>query len=141
MKFKEDCKTKFSREEQNYKFTKKERLRLANDFKKVYEQGKAYQSKKLVLFVLDTSYAMRRIGFVAGKKVGKAVKRNKVKRLLREVYRLNKHRLISGIDLVVVAKREAAELGFKEIEEEILRLSKKAGLIRGENKEESPSIN
>lgn len=132
--------TKFSRE-QNYKFTKKERLRLTNDFKKVYDRGKAYHSKKLVLFVLHTSNSMRRIGFVAGKKVGKAVKRNKVKRLLREVYRLNKNRLISGLDLVIVAKKDSAELGFKEIEGEVLRLYKKAGLVKSENKEEPTFIN
>jgi len=119
--------------EQNYKFTKKERLHLTKDFKKVYELGNTYHSKKLVLFVLPTSNSIRRIGFVVGKKIGKAVKRNKVKRLLREVYRLNKNSLISGIDLVVVAKKDTAEMSFKDIEKELMRLFKKAGLVRGEN--------
>jgi len=133
LEFEECSKTKFALE-QNYKFTKKERLHLTRDFKKVYDLGKAYHSKKLVLFVLHTSNSIRRIGFVAGKKVGKAVKRNKVKRLFREVYRLNKNRLISGIDLVVVAKKDAVEISFKDIEKELMSLFKKAGLIKGENK-------
>ncbi|MFH1561877.1 MAG: ribonuclease P protein component [Nitrospirota bacterium] len=121
---------------QNYKFPKVERLHLTKDFKKVYDFGNAYHSRKLVLFVLSTPDIIRKIGFVTGKKVGKAVTRNRVKRLLRESYRLNKNSLIpGGMNLVVVAKRESATLSFKEIEQELLRLLKKAGLIKSENKE------
>lgn len=122
--------------EQNYKFPKKERLHLTKDFKKVYDNAEAYHSSKLVLFVLHTSNPIIRIGFVAGKKVGNAVQRNRVKRLLREVYRLNKNNLSSGIDLVVVAKKASSEMSFKEVEQELLRLYKKAGLIRSEKNKE-----
>ncbi|MEW6095162.1 MAG: ribonuclease P protein component [bacterium] len=120
--------------EENYKFTKKERLHLTNDFKKVYTLGKAYHSKNIILFVLHTSNTIRRIGFSVGKKVGNAVKRNRVKRLLREVYRLNKNSLICGVDLVVVAKKNSFELKFSDIEKELVRLFKKAGLVKGDNK-------
>ncbi|MDI6735297.1 MAG: ribonuclease P protein component [bacterium] len=115
---------------QNYKFPKVERLHLTKDFKKVYDSGIAYHSRKLVLFTLFAPDVIRKIGFVTGKKVGKAVTRNRVRRLLREAYRLNKNSLVEGIELVVVAKRDSAELSFKEIEQELLRLFKKAGLVK-----------
>lgn len=118
----------------NYKFTKKERLHLTKDFKKVYNLGKVYHSNNLILFVLPTYEDIRRVGFVVGKKVGKAVKRNRVKRLLREGYRLNKNSLILGVDLVVIAKGNTSELSFKDIEKELLMLFKKAGLVKDDNK-------
>lgn len=136
---------------QNYKFLRVERLHLTKDFKRVYDFGKAYHSRKLVLFVLSSRETdrskqdacptlLRKIGFVTGKKVGKAVTRNRVRRLLRESYRLNKNGLIEGIELVVVAKKESAGLSFKEIEQELLRLFKKAGLVK-DDKERLASPN
>lgn len=121
--------------EENYKFSKKERLYLTRDFERVYNDGKVYHSKNVVLFVLPTSNTIRRIGFTVGKKVGNAVKRNRIKRLLREVYRLNKNNLILGVDLVIVAKKDFWNIQFREIEEELLKLFKKAGLLKNDQKQ------
>ncbi|MEW6608764.1 MAG: ribonuclease P protein component [bacterium] len=114
----------------DYKFTKKERLLQTKDFQNVYTSGKRYHSKNLILFVIPTSNSLTRIGFsISRKKVGKAVKRNRIKRLLREAYRLNKNSLIGGVDLVVVLKNESVELlNFKDVERELLSLFKRAGL-------------
>lgn len=71
----------------------------------------------------------RRIGFITSKKIGNAVTRNRVKRLLREIYRLNKSSLCSNIDLVIIAKKSAGELSFHQMEREIIALWKKMGLI------------
>jgi ribonuclease P protein component len=62
-----------------------------------------------------------RLGVTVSRKVGPAVTRNRVKRLIREAFRLNQHQLPTSWDLVVVARREAREASLIEIEQEILK--------------------
>ncbi|MEK7814172.1 MAG: ribonuclease P protein component, partial [Candidatus Desantisbacteria bacterium] len=75
---------------------------------------------------------VRRVGIVAGKKVGGAVKRNRAKRLLREAYRLNKNKLVQGLDIVLVAKKMITNLTFHEVEKNLLYIFKKANILRKE---------
>ncbi len=131
---------------------KTERLRRKIDFQGVFSRGESFRDNLLLFYVLkrsplfflqkkagDASGQMEgggvgagnRIGFVVSKRVDKrAVMRNRVRRLLREAYRQNKSTLKEGRDLVVVAKEGAGELGFREIQETLLRLFRKAGLIK-----------
>lgn len=112
---------------EGYTFPKKEKLLKTSDFKLVYSRGRAYYSPAFTLYLLNVQGDERRIGFVVSKKnARKAVKRNKIKRQLREVYRLNKNRIASGINLIIIAKKQAAELNFHQIEAEIIRLWKRA---------------
>ncbi|MFN3967233.1 MAG: ribonuclease P protein component [Endomicrobiia bacterium] len=97
-----------SNRKKKFGFSKSERLHKTKEFIEVYKKGKAYQSDHLLLFVLARGQIQGipgvRIGIVVSRKVGKAVKRNKIKRRLREIFRLNKHLLKPGFDIVVNAK-------------------------------------
>ena len=69
-------------------------LRCSNDFQKVYRTGKRYEGYLLTAFVLPNSLTHHRLGITASRKaLGKAVDRNRAKRLLRETFRLTKTRL------------------------------------------------
>lgn len=79
-------------------------LRKNKNFQTVYRLGKSYANRQLVLYVMP-GRGDRRVGFAAGRRLGVAVVRNRVKRLLREAYRLNQHRLKSGIDILLVGRQ------------------------------------
>ncbi len=100
-------------------FRKCERLTQNNDFKRVYEQGKKMRSSSFVLCIeSDRTRQYRRLGIIASKKVGNAVKRNRCKRLVRELFRRNKDKFPPGSDLVVIVKRDMVGKRYAELEEE-----------------------
>lgn len=99
---------------------KEQRLRKKKDFERVFEEGTAFRGKNLNACVIPNSLDFSRIGIVTGKKVGHAVKRNRIRRLLRECFRLNKALLGPGLDVVLIAKRDFPTT-FSEAEEEFKR--------------------
>ena len=86
-----------------------ESIKKAADFKKVYKQGKAASNKHFAVYAETTDRGYARLGLSIGKKVGKAVVRNKLRRWIKEFCRLNKE-LLPSADIVVVAKAMAREL-------------------------------
>jgi ribonuclease P protein component len=117
------------------KLPKTQRLHRTTEFNLVYSKGKGYHNDFLVLFVLPTNTSERRVGIVAGKKIGKAVDRNRAKRLIREAYRLNKGNLIRGLDIVLIAKKGIEKLSLAEVENNLLELFKKAGILNQDDKD------
>jgi ribonuclease P protein component len=107
----------------NFRFTKAERLTLKKEFERVFQDGKVLKDAKVVLYVMANSLPHSRLGLVVSKKVGNAVRRNRAKRLLREVYRLNKHVLTMHVDMIAIPrhpfssdlKRSDVEDGFKKL--------------------------
>lgn len=98
-----------------------QRLCRRKDFEKIFEEGRAFRGKNIKAFVLPNSLSFSRLGIVAGKKLGRAVERNRIRRLLRECFRLNKPLIGPGLDLVLVP-RKGFPTTFKEAEEEFKRL-------------------
>ena len=106
-----------------------ESLRRNDDFKRCYKTGRSYGSRLLVLYVLENGKDSNRLGISVSKKVGNSVVRHRVRRLVKESYRLNEDRFNSGLDLAVVARRQAAESDFHEIESALLYLLGKSGVL------------
>ena len=95
----------------------------------IYYNGKNAAGSRLVLYVRPNRTETNRLGITVGTKLGKAVVRNRVRRRIREIYRLNEARLARGRDLVVVARSRSVDAKFREMEEEFLRLAGKLGLL------------
>ncbi|MEK7369633.1 MAG: ribonuclease P protein component [Planctomycetota bacterium] len=100
---------------------KEQRLRKRKDFERVFEEGTVFRCKNLNAYVLQNSLDFSRLGIVTGKKVGHAVERNRIRRLLRECFRLNKALLGPRLDVVLVVKK-GFPTTFSGAEEEFKRL-------------------
>lgn len=107
-----------------------ESLRNNRDFRIVYNKGKSYANKYLVMFYMKNNLGFNRVGFSVSKKLGKAVVRNKIKRRMKESYRLNSNRFKGGYDVVFLARIQAKSIDFAKIESAVLHLGKLAGLIK-----------
>lgn len=102
-------------------------LRTTSDFAEVYRNGKAFGSRLLVLYVYDSEKGREagRLGISVSKKVGNSVERHRIRRLVKESFRLRKSEWAAA-DYCVVARREAAGKSFQEIEACLLYLGKKS---------------
>ena len=107
-----------------------ESLRSNRDFQKVYKSGKSFANKYLVMYVLENGTDKNRLGISVSKKVGNSVIRHRVKRLIKESYRLHEGIFNSGLDIVVIARQSAAAVGFFEVESALLHLSKNHEMIK-----------
>jgi len=107
---------------------KKYKIRKNSEFRVVYKKGKSIANRLLVLYIFRNIKKLNRTGVSVSKKVGKSVIRNKVRRLIKESYRLNNSNLKQGYDLVFIARNSAKNRSFLEIQKSMLELFKKAGL-------------
>ena len=105
-------------------------LKKNRDFQKVYRQGKSYANRFFVMYVLANGTEENRLGISVSKKVGNSVVRHRITRLVRESYRLHENVFNSGLDMVVVARVSAADVGYYEIESALLHLAKLHGVVK-----------
>lgn len=104
------------------------------DFQKVYQRGRSFANRVLVMYVLAKGEGeLSRIGISVSKKVGNSVVRHRVKRLIRESYRLNRYQIASGFDIVVIARNEAKNRDYWDIEKSFLHLAAMHHLIKKES--------
>ncbi len=99
------------------------------DFQIIYKKGKSYANKYLVMYVLQNHTEENRLGISVSKKVGNSVVRHRITRLIRESYRLQKHKFLTGYDIVVIARTNAKETTYYEIEKALLHLGKLHNMI------------
>jgi ribonuclease P protein component len=118
---------------------RKFRLQKAKDFERVRAEGRSWANKSLVLSARPNDLTQSRFGFVVSRRIGIAVRRNRVKRLLREAARLRLPHTVAGWDIVVIARAAAADAGFWELDEALAQLLQDAGLLLTENSCGGPS--
>ena len=100
------------------------------EFRRLYAKGRSAVSPTLVLYVRRTKRSRNRVGFTVTVKIGKAVVRNRVRRRLREIYRLHEAELLPGTDMVVVARGRSTEASYRKLEEDYLSCCRRLELLR-----------
>lgn len=103
-------------------------------FRRIYQRGKTAADGRLALYVRRNGGRENRLGLTVSTKVGGAVVRNRVRRRLREVYRLHEGLLAGGMDVVIVARVRAAHSGYRQLERSFLCLADKLELLKKEGK-------
>ena len=108
-----------------------EKIKKNSQFRFIYNRGKSVSDSNLVLYIVKNNKSNTlRLGITVSKKIGKAIVRNRVKRLIRESYRLNKHKFRYGYDIIFVARGLSRERNYWEIEKSVVNLMKKGGLLK-----------
>ena len=103
-------------------------LKLNHIFRRLYRSdGQA--NSCLVLYARKNRTDTNRVGITVSKKLGKAVVRNRVRRRIREAYRLNEQKFLPGWDIVIVARSRAVEVSFRKLTESLLALADRAGIL------------
>ena len=104
-------------------------LKNYREFSQVYNHRESLANKYLVMYILPNDQEYSRIGISVSKKVGNSVVRHRITRLIRESYRLNKHLIKNGYDIVVVARNTSKGKNYSDIESAFLHLCKLHGLL------------
>ncbi|CUH95768.1 hypothetical protein P22_1848 [Propionispora sp. 2/2-37] len=112
-----------------YKLNKGSIVKKNKHFQAIYQSGISYANKMLVLYILPNHENGRQVGFAAGKRLGCAVIRNRAKRLLREVYRLNQNRLADNMSFLLVARKPLVDADREEVTKAFLDLSRRAKIL------------
>ena len=105
-----------------YRLRPIERLKKRGEFDAAFEQGRRFRGRLVTLVATPNGLAHGRVGVIASRRVGGAVRRNRAKRLMREAFRLNKHLLAAPLDLVMIAAPRLPDTSRAELEVEVQRL-------------------
>ena len=99
----------------NFSFKKQDKILKRHEFIKLSRLGKRLHNRYFIANFLPTRSGKIRLGITVTKRVGNAVNRNRIKRFVREYFRLNRHLLNFDLDLIIIAKNGAAKLSSEQI--------------------------
>lgn len=105
------------------------RLKKSWEYQRVYTKGKKYWDTYFVIYVYHAQNQQARLGITVSKKAGKSVKRNRMKRLIREAFRQLKVKLLPQYDIVVVGRKAACGLTAQQVEVSLKRLFNRASVL------------
>ena len=118
-------------------FNNTDGIKKDSDFRKVYQRGKSLADRNLVIYTMKNKSDKSRIGISISKKVGKANERNRIRRCIKEAYRLNiDDKVLGGYDLVFIARINAADKDYRELEKSLKYICKKANIIKKDGKKQ-----
>lgn len=117
-------------QKKNYRLRKINRLKAKGSFQAVYGKGRTVVDALSVFYIMNAKDEELKLGLAVGKKLGCAVVRNRMKRLMREVFRLHQSELKRGVHFIWVARRKLTKADYKTFERVFLRLAKRAALLR-----------
>ena len=98
------------------RFLRTEHIRRRRDFQRAYESGRRVSGRFMTIFLLANRSTTTRLGIAATRKIGDSVRRNRAKRLVRELYRRNRKAV--GLDIVVIVRREMLDAPYGSLEAE-----------------------
>lgn len=101
-----------------------ESLKKNQDFRIVFNKGKSRANKHFVMYVLKNDTDKNYLGISVSKKVGNSVIRHRIKRLLKESYRLHENLFNSGLNIVIIARKGSEELDYYQVEKSLMHLMK-----------------
>lgn len=107
-------------------------LRNQKDFSSIYNKGKSLGDKYVVLFYRKNLLGYNRIAFLASKKVGKSVKRNKARRLMKEAFREWKAEISTGFDIIIIARNTINGTEYIAVKKSLKNALIRAKLLKGD---------
>lgn len=108
------------------------RIKKNHEFDRCYRRGKFTSGPGLTLYVFQKRRGERRVGFAVSRKIRGAVQRNRVKRVFREIYRLNQDALREKIDLIILGRDPALKGSYTRLTASFLQTAARAGILKSE---------
>ena len=105
-------------------------IRNKFEFNRVYSKGSSYVNHLMVIHVISADNIKGKVGFAVGKKIGNAVIRNRIKRLMREVYRISRHEIQTNVSIILIARKPLIESKFNVVHKGFINLCKKAKILK-----------
>jgi len=105
-------------------------LKKNHEFKRLYNKGKSGASQCAVVYCRRNGLPENRLGITVSTKLGGAVARNRIRRRLKEVYRLNEDKLSAGYDIVLVARMRSAYVSFSQLESSVVSIFRNLKIIK-----------
>ena len=107
-------------------------LKKNHEFRRLYSKGKSTAVSTLACYCRKNGREGNRVGYTVSNKIGNAVTRNRIRRRLREIYRLHEGQLKRGYDVVLVARHRAADADYHRLERDVLKSFEKLALLKEE---------
>ena len=106
-------------------------LKKNHEFKRLYSKGRSAASQCAVVYCRRNGTSANRLGITVSTKLGNAVRRNRIRRRLKEAYRINEGKLLAGYDIVLIARMRSLFVKFHELESSVMSLFRKLKITCG----------
>ena len=113
-----------------YELPKSSIIRNKFEFNRVYSKGRSYVNQMMIIHLVNSDKVKGKVGFAVGKKIGNAVVRNRIKRLMREAYRISQHCINQNVSMILIARKPLVEAKSYLVKKSFIDLCKKAKIVK-----------